>query len=631
MSSVSVQPSEVGYPPRLRLLIASVLVLATPVVVGAAARVATELPGPRVALEALAFLVLAFLADLKPVPLDESGDRSVSLAFVFVLSSQILFGWQYAVLTAAISVFVPQLIERRPLFRMLFNTGVYVLAAFASALPMFILGRPINPSASVVTLWSFVGGAAFVTLNIFLVCLAVSFFQAAPLRPLLLDNLRHGGPAFLTMAFLAALAVVLWQADPVSLVLLAGPMVALTLYQRSSLASQIATRHAHTDSLTGLGNHRAYELELASALDRSTAEGTPLALCLVDVDDFKEINDAHGHPAGDSALQELARLFGVEDGIRAFRLGGDEFALILAKGRESASCYADDLLQRIGAATFPHSGRVTISVGVGAFPEQASAGELERIVDSALYWAKQHGKNRLCVYDASVVRPPSPEEASRLAARQAQLTAAEHMIRAVDIKDTYTGEHSQSVSRLVTAIAQELELEPDVVEQVRLAGLLHDLGKIGLSDEILKKPGKLTPHEQRLVRTHPELGHSLLDGFDLAPVDVWILHHHEHWDGTGYPLGLVGEEIPLGSRIILVADAFDAMVTERSYRSATSADEALAELRRMAGHQFDPRIVAALEAHFGIREHGDPGHDLEPAPQLEPALDLGFGPIRLVA
>ncbi len=610
MSTVSAQASEAGYPPRLRLLIASVLVLATPVVVGAAARVATQRPGPEVAVEVVAFLLLAFLADLKPVPLDESGDRAVSLAFVFVLSSQILFGWQYAVLTAAISVLVPQLIERRPRFRMLFNTGVYALATFASAVPLVLLGRPSNPSAALVTLWSFVGGAAFVTVNIFLVCLAVSFFQEAPLRPLLVDNLRHGGPAFLTMAFLAALAVVLWHADPISLVLLAGPLVALTLYQRLSLASQIATRHAHTDSLTGLGNHRAYELELAAALDRATSEQTSLALLLVDVDDFKEINDAHGHPAGDSALQELARLFVVEDGVRAFRLGGDEFALMLDRERESAVGYATGLLERIGSASFPHGEAVTISVGVGVFPEQASAPELEEIVDSALYWAKGHGKNRLCVYDASVVKPPSPEEASRLAARQAQLKAAEHMIRAVDIKDTYTGEHSQSVSRLVTAIAHELELEPDVVEQVRLAGLLHDLGKIGLPDEILRKPEQLTPHEQRLVRTHPELGHSLLDGFELAPVDTWILHHHEHWDGTGYPLGLAGEDIPLGSRIILVADAFDAMVTDRSYCPATDICAALAELRRMAGHQFDPRIVAALEAHLGLRERGDPGYDL---------------------
>ena len=272
--------------------------------------------------------------------------------------------------------------------------------------------------------------------------------------------------------------------------------------------------------------------------------------------------------------------------------------------------YAGELLQRMGSTEFPHGERVTISVGVGAFPEQASAEELEENVDSALYWAKQHGKNRLCAYDASVVKPPSPEEASRLAARQAQLKAAEHMIRAVDIKDTYTGEHSQSVHVLVTGIATELGLEPELVEQVRLAGLLHDLGKIGLPDEILRKPGRLTPHEQRLVRSHPELGHSLLGrlragpGRHVDPPPSRALGRHRLSAGPhrgGHPAEL---------RIILVADAYDAMVSDRSYRPAADPPEAVAELRRMAGHQFDPRIVAALEAHLGLREHGDPGHDL---------------------
>jgi putative nucleotidyltransferase with HDIG domain len=209
----------------------------------------------------------------------------------------------------------------------------------------------------------------------------------------------------------------------------------------------------------------------------------------------------------------------------------------------------------------------------------------------------------VCVFDPDVVRPLAPEELARLAAREARLRAAEHLIRAVDVKDTYTGEHSQSVARLVKAIAEELGLAPELAEQVRVAGLLHDLGKIGLPDEILKKPGHLTPQEQSVVRTHPQLGYSLLDGLELEPIDAWILHHHEHWDGTGYPLGLTGDEIPLGSRIILVADAYDAMVSERSYRRAASIDAALEEIRRMAGRQFDPAVVAALEAHLA-RAHG---------------------------
>src|SRR5712691_10785952 len=190
MTSASIHAGHVAYPPRLRLLIASVLTLSVPVVAGAAARVAGDRPNPSKALEVLAFLTLAFLADLMPVPLDETGDRSVSLAFVFVLSSQILFGWEYAVLTGAVSVLLPQAIERRPPLRALFNTGVYALAALASAFPTLLVGRSENPNAAAVTLLCFAGGAVFVGLNILLVCLAVALFQGRPLRPLLLDNLK---------------------------------------------------------------------------------------------------------------------------------------------------------------------------------------------------------------------------------------------------------------------------------------------------------------------------------------------------------------------------------------------------------------------------------------------------------
>ena len=616
MSPASSRAREHVYPPRLRLLIACVLTLAVPVVAGAAFRVVTDRPSPSLAVAVLAFLALAFLADLMPVPLDETGDRSVSLAFVFVLSSQILFGWEYAVLTGAVSVLLPQAIERRPPLRSLFNTGVYALAALASAFPWLLVGTSGDLSVGTLTLVCFAGGAAFVGINIVLVCLAVSLFQERSLRPLLLDNLKHGGPAFLTMAFLAALAVVLWRADHASLALLAGPLATLTLYQRSLLASRIATHHAHTDSLTGLGNHRAYELELAAALERATTDGTPLSLCFLDVDDFKQINDSHGHHNGDAALRELAPLFAIADDARIFRLGGDEFAILLDRdGAQAARC-VQSLLDRLGETSFPHGDPVTLSVGIGVFPGDADDGErLERVVDSALYWAKHHGKSRVCLFDPSVVRPLSPSELTRLAAREARLRAAEHLIRAVDVKDTYTGEHSQSVARLVKGIAEELGLGPAVVEQVRLAGLLHDLGKLGIPDQILRKPGRLTPQEESVVRTHPALGHSLLDGLELEPIDAWILHHHEHWDGSGYPHGLAGEEIPLGSRIILVADAYDAMLSERSYRRATNAEEAVRELRRMAGEQFDPKVVRALESHIGI-EVGVAGEALAPGIEL---------------
>jgi putative nucleotidyltransferase with HDIG domain len=157
------------------------------------------------------------------------------------------------------------------------------------------------------------------------------------------------------------------------------------------------------------------------------------------------------------------------------------------------------------------------------------------------------------------------------------------------------GEHSTAVADLARSIGGTLGVESEDLDHLYLAGLLHDLGKISTPDAILLKPGPLTSEEREVMREHSRVGFHLLDGLDLTPVDNWILHHHEHWDGTGYPNGLAGAEIPFGSRIVLVADAFDAMTTERPYRRALSVQAALGELRDLAGRQFDPLVVSALE------------------------------------
>ena len=583
------------YPPRLYWYIAAVLGVALPVAAGAVVGVALDPPDVPTAVGAMLFFGLALLADMKPVPLDVENERVVSLAFVFVVSSQILFGWEYAVLSAILGVLASQMVERRPVLRSLFNAGVYGLAAFSSALPVFLLGD--SGELGMITFYAFAGGAAYVLVNVFLVCGALAILSGRRFLPLTRENLVYSGPAFVIMAFLAALASSLWTTDPRLLLLLAGPLFTLTLYQRSALSTRVATRDALTDSLTGLGNHRSYQSRLREALERAADTGREVSLCLVDVDEFKGCNDRYGHPVGDQILVELARLF-VEgrDDVEAFRFGGDEFALLLERNEEIAYRFVEDLHARIAETEFAHHQPVTITVGIASFPGYATtADELQRVADGALYWAKRHGKNRSCVYSPSVVRIYSANELAENAERQARLQAAENLIRIVDSKDTYTGEHSQAVAALVEAIARELELDDETVEQLKLAGLLHDLGKIAIPDTLLRKPGCLEPDERRLVRAHVQFGHSLLEGLGIEPVDTWVLHHHEHWDGSGYPDGLAGEEIPFGARVILVADAYDAMTSERSYRRAGSAAEALTEIRQRAGAQFDPRVVSALE------------------------------------
>jgi HD-GYP domain-containing protein (c-di-GMP phosphodiesterase class II) len=242
---------------------------------------------------------------------------------------------------------------------------------------------------------------------------------------------------------------------------------------------------------------------------------------------------------------------------------------------------------------------VTISIGIASFPAHAdTADELQRRADGALYWSKQHGKNRSCLYSPSVVRIYTPEELDRERERNARLRAAKNLVRFVDARDPSTANHSQMVSALAEAIGLQLQLDAETVNHLQLAGLLHDIGKIGLPDAILNAPRQLTDEEYAVVKRHPEFGHSLLDGLGIEPVEDWVLHHHEHWDGSGYPHGLAGEQIPLGSRILLVADAYEAITADRPYRRAQSEQAALAELRDKAGTQFDPAAVSALERHL---------------------------------
>jgi len=399
---------------------------------------------------------------------------------------------------------------------------------------------------------------------------------------------------------LTALAANLWGTEPWLLVLLAGPAFTLTLYQRSALNSRLATEAAMTDNLTGLGNHRAYQAALHDRIGEAERTGEPFSLCLLDVDDFKVVNDGYGHAAGDAVLIRLGELLGSADGAESFRFGGDEFAVIFSRDEISAYRQLEEIQRQLVQVDASPGGPVTISAGIATFPSHAQdADELQRRADGALYWSKEHGKNRSCLYSPSVVRIYSRDALERETERNARLRAAKNLVRFVDARDAQTANHSELVSTLAEGIGVQLGLDSETADQLKLAGLLHDLGKIGLPDAVLKEARMLTEEEQAIVRRHPEFGHSLLEGLGLDQVQDWVLHHHEHWDGSGYPGGLAGEEIPLGARIILVADTYVAITTDRPYRSAQSEATALRELRAHAGSQFDPAVVEGLELYLG--------------------------------
>ena len=591
----------VAYPPRLIRYTTAIILVAVPVVAAALFFIAGRPLQTDDLLGIALFALAATIAESKPVPLDENASRTVSLSFIFILSGVALFGWAWGVLAAMACMVISQAFERVAPRRLLFNTAVYVLAAAASALPGAVPNwngaRLDAMHVGRLTVAVFAGGALFVLVNVVLVAIVAALAQGATVRSMLEDYVRHAGPAFAIMAFIAALATALWRVSPLLELLLAGPLFALALYQRYAYRTVLATTAAETDGLTGLRNHRAFQGDLRRMLEEPGVTG---ALVSMDIDDFKSINDRFGHPAGDEVLVQLAQLLHATFGRDAtHRVGGEELAVLFEGSTAEEAAPRSTSSTGRSSTSFPHEERVSVSVGIVGFPDMASGRDaLLRAADSALYWAKNHGKARTCVFHPRLVPVLTRQQIADDAERQARLHAAESLIRIVDAKDTYTGQHSQSVSRLVEAIGRRMQLDEDLIEQLRLAGLLHDLGKIATPDSILQKPGELSAEEAEVLRGHAELGYRLVEGLGVAPVDTWIRHHHEAWDGSGYPHGLAGDDIPLGSRIILVADAFDAMTSERAYRHGGSVEMAMSELRRCCWTQFDARVVAALEQHL---------------------------------
>ena len=585
-----------GLPTRLWAVVAPVWIAGLAAVVAAGYTFATSGYAARELAGIACLMAVSMLAERYPVQIHGVDAGGVSLGFVFAAATVVLFGWQAAVIVTVVAPVVVWLLEHRPPVRVAYNMSVFALgAAVAGALI-----APLNGTASEVLLAKVViAFAAIFIVDWVLVSLVISVHSRRSYVGLLTATLRQMMIPSALMASAALMLVVLWQRSPFFTAALFGPLIAIALYQRSQFREMKALRLALTDPLTGLGNHRHFHERLQRELLDAHDRADPLSLVLIDIDDFKKINDRFGHPAGDRLLSQVAAR--LRQGGEAFRLGGDEFAILLpAMDSPRAHSAAQSVIERIGATELEH-GPITVSAGVATFPSQGVArDELIRLADSALYWAKEHGKNQVRVYRPDVLELA---ELKRLAAgpdRAARYRAAASLAKAVDARDAYTGSHSERVADLAARIAVRVGADAETVELTRLAASLHDLGKLAIPEEILRKPGPLTEPERLVLERHPQIGFRMLESLGVDPVADWVLHHHERWDGMGYPDGLGSEEIPLGARIIFVADAYDAMTSDRVYRGRLTDDEALAELDRCAGTQFDPEIVSALAGELGV-------------------------------
>ncbi len=585
-----------GIPPRLLAVIAPVTIGGFAVVGAALLAYARQ---PHSATELIAFAVLlaaSAVAQRFPVPLDGVDATGVSLMFVFGVAAIDLFGWATGVLVVSFATAISMIVEHRPGVRVAYNVATFALSAVAGALAVQVVPETGNGE---LVLRIAACSIAFFLVNILITTAAVCANSDRPFWRSVRTAVRTMSMPFALMGSAALILVVLWEREPILSIALVGPLLAIALYQRSTFHALKAMRLALTDPLTGLGNHRHFHERLQQALVEAEEQKVPVTVCLVDIDDFKRINDRFGHPSGDRVLAQVSSR--LRQGGEAFRLGGDEFAVLLpGHGEEAALAAGNSIVDRIAGMKLEHVGTVTVSAGIATYPAHGvGRDELIRLADSALYWAKERGKNRVRLYRPDVVELA---ELKRLAAgpdRAARYRAAASLAKAVDARDAYTGSHSQRVSELAARIAIQLGADAELVELTRLAASLHDLGKLAVPEEILRKPGPLTDPERMVLERHPQIGFRMLESLGVDPVAEWVLHHHERWDGTGYPDGLHGDSIPLGARIIFVADAYDAMTSERVYQRRLTDEEALRELNRCAGTQFDPEVVAAFAADLG--------------------------------
>jgi diguanylate cyclase (GGDEF)-like protein len=351
------------------------------------------------------------------------------------------------------------------------------------------------------------------------------------------------------------------------------------------------------DPLTGLLNHRAFQERVESEVARAQRYERPLALVLLDLDYFKSINDAYGHQAGDSALMQAAHL--LEEGARAGdvlgRIGGDEFALLLPETTaDEAQRTAERWAAAFRAAPVGVAAHLTMSAGVCDLTHANGSQELLQLADGALYWAKNQGRDNVVLYSPEVVFELSDSDRADRLQRSQSLSSIRSLARSIDAKDCPNEEHSERVAGFVRRLAEAAGWPPVPVAQLAEAARIHDVGKICIPDEVLLKPGSLTPAEWELVKVHAALGAQMAREALTDEQALWIEQHHERFDGTGYPNGLAGAEISEGAGLLALADSWDVMTTVRSYSPAKPEEEALAECLSLAGSQFTPTACKAL-------------------------------------
>lgn len=373
-----------------------------------------------------------------------------------------------------------------------------------------------------------------------------------------------------------------------------------------------------TDPHTGLYNHRYLQDVIEAEFHRAKRYDHPVSVIMIDIDYFKSINDVYSHQFGDLVLKQFARQLKMM--MRRYdiivRSGGEEF-IIISPGIDMAQALSvsQRILDTMHAYRFgdkQHTVKIKLSLAAVSYPEDKVNNEgmgLVNLADQILSKVKDSGGNRVySSLDIGKARRPAPELKNKplgikilqgkidkltKKSNQSLVEAIFAFAKAIELKDHYTGEHGEDTVRYVTDICDKLELPKDEIELIKQGAVLHDLGKIGISEKILLKKAKLTKREFAEIKKHPQIGADILRPIQfLRKLIPLVFYHHEKWDGTGYPSGIKGEEIPIGARIIAIADAYQALTSDRPYRKAYSKQKAIEIMKAGSGKQFDPKIVS---------------------------------------
>jgi diguanylate cyclase (GGDEF)-like protein/putative nucleotidyltransferase with HDIG domain len=379
------------------------------------------------------------------------------------------------------------------------------------------------------------------------------------------------------------------------------------LYQEARLTSL-------TDVLTGVGSRRLLEDKIQAECARAQRYKRPFSVAIIDLDNFKTINDILGHATGDNALRKLAECMKSQKRTPDIltRYGGDEFVILMPETiAKDAVTLLERIREKVQDIKFVEKLPMTISSGIAqSFIDQPdSSREIMRRADLALYEAKSAGRNCVKIWDKTMSKALKnndieTEKIKKLQRRIVGLSEqAERvfiqsiwgLVQALEAKDSYTKKHSENVMHYAIGIAETMKIAPKEIDVVRRAAMIHDIGKIGIPDAILSKPGKLTPHERKIVEQHPCIAVRILNKMTFLEQEIAIVrHHHEKWNGQGYPDGLSNTAIPLGARIMAVADTFDALTSNRPYHNIRTLDEAIEILVDSSEYDFDPQIVKGM-------------------------------------